>query len=118
MIDNKWFSELKVGDKFFTEEFGRYYVYKVKKVTKTEVVTEPLNEVSTEGPRFGRESAMSLGGGSWHRQYARQLTPENTIKIIKAKRINFIRSYNEWGKLDENCIKSIYNLIKTNKIGD
>lgn len=117
MDNSNWLKELKIGDIFCTEKYGGYSIYKVKRITKTEIITEPFNNISIEGPRFNINTGRTLGGGSWNNTYAIPLTKELKEKIYKLKMIRKIKDYSDWDIFPIEKIIPIYNMITGEKNG-
>ena len=113
MFNREWLKTLKVGDKFYTHgRLSGYYIYTIKKLTKTEIVTEPFNKYSMEGSRFNRETGRRLGASSWDVDYATNLTPEIVVEINRERRLNYISKYSKWSELSNEEINIISNILK------
>ena len=123
MFNEEWLKNIKIGDKFYTEEFGRYTIYTVKRLTKTEIVTEPFNDVAKDGGRFNRETGHSIGGGAWHTKFAYPLTEGVYKEILRKNRIDkiqaFVESKENFKNINDMDIETIYNMLfkKENKNG-
>jgi len=111
-MDNKeWLQSLKPGDKFCTiVSGGGCYIYTVKRITETQIITEAKEDNIRGGSKFDRQSGCLIGAGTWYSEIAQELTNE----IIKERNRKYhIRKLNDFNFCDltEAELTQIYNIV-------
>lgn len=114
-MDNRNFSDVKVGDKIvIRQSFRGRWVAEVTKVLK--------NWFIVRGPgcdiKFRKDGGSEVGGDTWHFWLAIKATDEEIKKVSdenkKAKFVQFLRGF-KYENLDLETLETIAGLVKGDK---
>lgn len=109
--NNDWLSELKEGDDVIVVSSSGGIRKKVATVTRT-----TKTQIIVGNSRYRKNNGYIIGSSCWCREYLMKPTPEliETLNAeeIKIRYVNFLKNVVDWGILDIEKLKKIYQIIQ------